>query len=339
MRAVIIGFGGQGQRHYKAYRQMGMDVAAISEWKPERVRQAVPEFPEAAVFTDVDALLARTEGLDVVSVTTNAPTHAATTVACAEAGVGHILCEKPMATNLADARRMIEVCRRRGVRLAVNHIRRFSPNHAKLRCLLSEGVIGRIRHFSLHHGSSGLGNNGVHFFDTMRMYAGNDARWVVGYLDPTGTPNPRGAQFKDPGAFGIMLFTDGTRAFIDMSEDTGVLPVFTIVGEHGRVEIDEFSDRWRIYARRAEDRAMPLTRYVLPMPEVPFVLEAPFDIVDLIRRALEELLAGGPLSCTGEDGMAAVEMAIAFHISDAQGHSPVALPLSGAAVDKDVPFA
>src|SRR5438128_11363909 len=67
------------------------------------------------------------EKLDLVNIATNSPFHAEITVACAEAGVRAILCEKPLATRLSDADRAIRACRERGTILAVNHSRRWHP--------------------------------------------------------------------------------------------------------------------------------------------------------------------------------------------------------------------
>lgn len=337
--AAIIGFGGQGQRHLAAYEQLGIEVVAVCDLFQDKAREKAPDYLKGAVYKTADELLAHHKELDIISVVTNAPTHASATISCAEAGIPRIFCEKPMATNLADAQRMMEVCRTRGVRLAINHTRRQSPNHYKLKSLLEGGLIGKVRHFYFQHGSVGLGNNGVHFFDSMRFYSDSEPAWLIGWLDKTGTPNVRGAQFKDPGAFGIIMFQNGVRGFVDTAEDTGVPHIFEIVGEYGRVVIEEFHDDWRIYARTDEDRAQPITRYVAATPPVPFDIEVKFDIVDLTRRALEELLSDRPVRSTPEHGYKALEMAIAFHISDERGNVKVDLPLTGEALKKDIPFA
>ena len=61
------------------------------------------------------------EELDIVSVATYAPQHAEISVACAERGVRTIYCEKPIATRLLDAERMVEACRAAGALLVINH--------------------------------------------------------------------------------------------------------------------------------------------------------------------------------------------------------------------------
>jgi len=337
-KAAIIGFGGMGQRHYAAYQQIGVNVVAICDWDRKKINQILPDYPEKHTYDNYERVI-KNEDLDIISVVTNGPTHAEIVIQAAEAGIKNILCEKPMATNLRDAQKVIEVCHKHKSRLAVNHIRRWSPNHKKLKLLLDEGVIGDLRHIYFHCGSTGLGNLGIHAFDNMRFYTDSEVEWVIGFTDKTGTPNPRGPQFVDPGGYGILHFQNGVRAFIDTSEDTGVRHILELVGRWGRVIIEEWGNSWKAFARSDADRKSPLTRYILPMEEIPFELEAEFDIPGLTCLAIKELLEGGDISCDGEVAKRALEIVIAFHISDATGNQKIYLPLTGEALDKDIPIA
>jgi predicted dehydrogenase len=339
IRAAIIGFGGMGQRHHQAYRENGITVVAVADWDTAKVRQLLPDLPPDHIYGNDKDLLAGEGELDILSVVTNGPTHAGVAIRAAEHGVPRILCEKPVATRLADARRVMDVTGKRGTRLAVNHIRRWSTTYRQLQGLVAEGTIGEIRHLSLSMGSTGIGNFPLHFFDTARFLTGSEPAWAAGFLDRTGTPNPRGQQFVDPGGYGIIGFQNGVRFFFDSSEDTGVQYLFEIVGTHGRIIIDELNDLWQVRARRKEDRAIPLTRYGTDMPPVPFRRDAPHEIVKLTAAAIAGLLGEGPVSCTAEDGLRALEMVVALHLSDEQGHAPVPLPLGPEHAEREVRIA
>lgn len=336
--AGIIGFGGMGQRHYAAYEQMGIKVQAICDYDPDKVRTMLPDLPSSCVYSEPEALLEEVD-LDVVSIATNSPSHAALVIASARAGIKRILCEKPMATNLREARAMVDECHELGVRLAVNHVARWLSNQRELKRRISEGAIGDLRHMYFHCGSVGLANQGTHVFDKMRYLSGSEPQSVIGFIDQTGTPNVRGSQFEDPGGFGIVLFENGTRGFVDTSEDTGVPYVLQLVGTFGQAYVNELQNIWRLSARSEEDRAAPLTRYVLPLEEIPFETKDHFDIVELTKRALTELLGDGPISCTGEDGMKALEVTLAFHVSHDEGNRKIDLPLDNKYADKTVNFA
>ena len=100
--------------------------------------------PGAAVHrtTDLAAFLA-TPGLDAVYVATPNAAHPAIVEAAAAAGK-HVLCEKPMATTLEDARRMVEACQTAGVLYHTAFNQRWHPAHARLRQLVADGALGTV---------------------------------------------------------------------------------------------------------------------------------------------------------------------------------------------------
>lgn len=102
-------------------------------------------FPKANVF-DYSQMhkLASCPDVDFVHVITPNGLHAEHTIAAARAGK-HVLCEKPMATNSEDCRRMINECRRAGVMLGVDYRLLWEPHHAELIRLMREGTHGSPR--------------------------------------------------------------------------------------------------------------------------------------------------------------------------------------------------
>lgn len=329
-----------GQRHFTAYQKIGVDVVAISDLYPEKVCEIQPSFDPGHVYKTYQELLEHERhNIDILSVVTNGPTHAEVTIQASDAGIPNILCEKPMATNLLDARRVIETCTNNHTRLAINHIRRWSSDYSRLKWMISKGVIGDIRHLYFSCGSTGIGNFAIHFFDTARYITESEPEWIMGFLDKTGTPNPRGASFVDPGGYGIIGFQNGSRFFLDTSEDTGVQYSFQIVGTTGRIIIDELNSSWQIRARTENDKPVPLTRYGTDMPEIPFACEGKFDIVELTSKAMAELLAGEHISSSGEDGKRSLELVIGLHLSDEQENTKVSLPLPTSQYSKDIRIA
>jgi predicted dehydrogenase len=80
--------------------------------------------------------------IDAVYVATPVNLHAEQTIAAAEHGK-HVLCEKPMAMNVAECDRMIAACRANGVTLGIAYYRRFYPVVARVRSILASGEIGQ----------------------------------------------------------------------------------------------------------------------------------------------------------------------------------------------------
>lgn len=104
-------------------------------------------------FTDYRQML-ELEGLDMVTLCLPNYLHCEAAVAAAEAGK-HVLCEKPLCMNLAEADRMIEACRRANVKLMYAEELCFTPKYVRAKQLVDEGAIGRphlIKHGEKHDG-------------------------------------------------------------------------------------------------------------------------------------------------------------------------------------------
>ena len=104
--------------------------------------------------TSLDELLSR-EDVDAILIATPAYLHAEQTVAAAEAGK-HVFCEKPMALTLEECDRMIEACRKNGVNLMVGQVLRYFPIHAKVKELVDSGELGRLLCLTIHRLGGGF---------------------------------------------------------------------------------------------------------------------------------------------------------------------------------------
>ena len=123
-------YGEVGRSHAAAYHQHPQtDVVGVCDIRPEALSQFHEQWgdvwPDVRCYTDYRELLER-EQPDIVSVVTRDHLHADITVEAAHGSARAVLCEKPIATRLADADRMIEVTAREGVLLSVEHTRRWS---------------------------------------------------------------------------------------------------------------------------------------------------------------------------------------------------------------------
>ena len=103
----------------------------------------------ARCHEDLEALLASPD-VEAVYVATPNHAHASVVEASARAGKA-VLCEKPMATTLEDARRMVQACEAAGVRLATAYDQRFHAAHRRLRDLVSSGALGTVAQARIHY--------------------------------------------------------------------------------------------------------------------------------------------------------------------------------------------
>lgn len=123
-----------------AIRQAGGDIVAVMSTDTARGRAYAAEFDIPRAVVSLPELFS--ESIDAVYISTTNERHRAETIAAAEAGV-HVLCEKPLATNLKDARDMVAACKRAGITLATNHHLRNGAVAAAMRAAIGAGRIGR----------------------------------------------------------------------------------------------------------------------------------------------------------------------------------------------------
>jgi predicted dehydrogenase len=315
-----------GRRHLEAYvRNPEVTVEACCDANPKALEFLESRKMVCRKYNDWREMLEE-ESFDLLSVVTNAPSHAEITIEAANRKIPRVICEKPMATSIQDAMRMIDAAEANTTRLAINYSRRWCEDYRRLKDLLGHGAIGNLCEVHCVCGGGQLACNGSHFFDLMRFLSESEATLVIGFIDKRGTPNPRGFQFTDPGAFGLVTFQNGMRGFIDMYEDLGIPPRVEIIGSIGRVCIDEKNSSWTIESRDADDRSQPLGKYTLPLDQRPFATK-PIDPQQLLESTIGEILGNGHISCTPKDGLAALEMIMGFHASDLEGNVPLRLPL------------
>ena len=121
--------------------QPDSQVVNIMSSSPVRAQQFAHTHHIARHCTALDEFLAD-PAIDVVYISTTNELHKEQTLAAAHAGK-HVLCEKPLALTLADAKAMDAVCAKAGVVLGANHHLRNAVTHRTLRKLIAEGAIGQ----------------------------------------------------------------------------------------------------------------------------------------------------------------------------------------------------
>ncbi len=204
IRLGIIGTGAMGEEHADAFAVMdGVTCVACCDVNEERASTFADKYGIEAVYEDSTAFFEHA-GLDAVSIVTTDKTHAGLALQAIDTGL-HVLCEKPLATSVDDARKMSEVATAAGIIHLVNFSYRRSAALMAARDLIGSGEIGRLIHFEAHYlqswlvskkwgdwhtedkwlwrlstedGSGGvLGDIGVHLLDFVTFPAG-DVKWL-----------------------------------------------------------------------------------------------------------------------------------------------------------------
>lgn len=148
IRLAIIGTGNRAFAHLAILKALpGYKVVALADPTPANLDRAATLAPGAKTYSDYRKLLAERKDVDAVVVITPSFLHAEVTVAAFEHGLP-VLCEKPMATTIDDANRMIEASRKSGKLLYIGFQKRLVPVTTKMKELVAAGEIGKIEFVS-----------------------------------------------------------------------------------------------------------------------------------------------------------------------------------------------
>jgi predicted dehydrogenase len=140
----IIGAGFMGSIHLNAFKQIeNAQVVAIVDSVEERGKELAKE-AGANHYSDLGRLLKK-EDVDAVTVCTPTYLHADIVKEAAAAGK-HILCEKPLALSLEEAKMMLKVVKRNKVKAMVGHVLRFWPEYIEAKRIAESGELGKALH-------------------------------------------------------------------------------------------------------------------------------------------------------------------------------------------------
>ena len=191
---ALVGCGGVGRNHLAALRRCaGARLVAVVDIAPG-VAEAIASDTGARWTTDIEQMLGWSD-VDAVDICTPNWTHADLAVAAARAGK-HLLLEKPLATTVAGADRILAACRDHGVTLMVAHTHRFYDYARSIRDALDEGMIGRPAYLRIMAGGGFWASdwrawqldarrsgghvlqNGLHLMDLANYLLGAAPVWV-----------------------------------------------------------------------------------------------------------------------------------------------------------------
>ncbi len=154
IRVGIVGFGFMGKTHFQCYQQMkNVKIAALCDVEMDRLSgigtlgnirgsNKVLDLKGIAFYSDFDKMLEE-QHLDAVSITLPTYLHTSYTIKALKAGL-HTLCEKPMALNTKDCKKMIDAAKKYTRILQIGHCIRFWPEYMYLRDIVNSGKYGKV---------------------------------------------------------------------------------------------------------------------------------------------------------------------------------------------------
>jgi len=343
IRIAVVGTGFGARIQVPGFAASGrFEVAALVGRRADHTRQLAARLGVPAALTSIDEALAL-PGLAAVSIATPPDTHAEYTIAAARAGK-HILCEKPMARTLAEARAMRDAAAAAGVIGMIDHEFRFDPARAALARMLRRGALGVPQvatclamsplfvdpyrpppawWFDGARGGGWLGASGSHVIDAVRVWLGDYAA-VAAVVSAC-----RGGQRADSGAPPSPGDADDTFSLLFrmrcgaqgvMQQSAAVwgprLTLVRVAGAEATAWIDERGALW--WARGAGkpsavaiDADLALPAVTVPEASGPFArweLPAFVRQAERFAEAIDGRAGDAPAPATFDDGVACQEV-------------------------------
>lgn len=322
LKVVIIGCGNIGymydkitkgfvSSHIKAFKSIpDVKVVAVCDTDKKKVKRCGDEYNVTNTYVSVKEMICR-ESPEIAVIAVSSDEHYSVfkeIIKCNS--LKGILCEKPIAATLPQAKEMVKICKERGIILQVNFVRRFDPLYSFVKNNL-KSLIGDVQKTTVYY-SSGIANACSHLFDLARLYWGEPS-WVQGKLEPFRSR-------QESNISGMFHFKSGIDLFF-ISCDSKYFPIceIDIVGTTGRIDLG----RLDVLNKPLGDHILR----VIPLKESAFfkdtfiLSEEPkkinFNLMqrDYMSNSAKSIIYSiknkkTPL-CTGEDGISSLEMVLA----------------------------
>ncbi len=316
LRFAMMGAGFWAPYQLAGWMETGRaECIAVYNRTRSRAEALAQRFGIGRVYDDPQEMLAR-EKVDFVDIVTAVETHATYTEMAARAGLP-VVCQKPMATSLAEAERMVAVCRAAGVPLLINENWRWQRPIRELAAVLRSGVIGRpfraridmISGFPVFQNQPFLReleefiltDLGSHLLDTARFLFG-EARWLYCRIQRVHA-DIRGEDV----ATVILQMESGMTVIVQMAYAENYLerdrfPETAIFVEAEKGSAELALDYWlRVTTREGTlIRRVPPPRYPWADPQYEVVHSS---IVPCQANLVQALAGEGPAETTGEDNL------------------------------------
>ena len=337
-RVGVIGIGRAGTSRARAFDMHPLcRVTAIADTDAENLELGCKRFG-ASGYSTYEEMFAKEE-IDIAMPVLPVNANAGAVIAAAQAGVKAIFCEKPLTASLADADRMVEECRSRGVHIGAGVMVSSHRDYIRAYEMVTAGELGPVERINLYDINN---QGGCHGLNLLRKFAGKaPVEWVSGWVggdahSDNEEPYEEGNTGFGP-VGGHVHFANGVEGFshfdnvrwrgIEVVGRNGVLYNWNNTGLGLRMFKGEGDPQRREELKEVEglfeEHRVDPREY--DVDGWPYPGDVMMGIVAAIVESLEE---GTELKITTADDLRhALEIAIALRQSARQGHAPIKLPL------------
>jgi len=315
---AVIGTGRAGMIHARYFSKnvKHARLVAIVDSDYENLQRAGGELSCSALYTDYEVAIDENPDIDAIVVATPTVLHRHIVKYAAERGK-HILCEKPMAMDLAECAMMNEVVKRYKVKFQIGFMRRFDKSFQAAMARVQAGEIGEVVQVkSLTHGPSvprpwqydiaksngPLAEVNSHDIDTLRWFTGSEFKEVYALAGNFRCPEalPEFPDFYDNVSM-LSSFDNGMQGFIGgaVSVNYGYDSRVEILGTKGILFIGNLNENTVLGCNRNGLTQSVISSWM-------YLYEAAYLAED--RDFVECILEDRKPVATGADGMMAVKV-------------------------------
>ncbi len=319
--AVVGGAGNWGARYVRAYSAHSRcEIVALVDTNRQRRREFADHYNIKREYDTIGELLAD-DIPDIVSASVPVGVAHDVVVACAEAGVRVISCEKPISDELSKADRMVSVCEQNGVPFGCGTAM-WEVQHLEEVCdWIRAGNIGDLTEASIPTGLIGqVSGTGCVPLNFLRFTTGMEVAWVEGWTDP----EDAAGTVDDCTAYGLLGLSGGITCSIPPPSEAAKVrgTVVSLVGTKGRVWLHQGR---AILVQGIGIDALPVT-LELTTPVEQHRKDGTF--IGRIESLMQSYDTGNDPPASGHDYRQVLEIAIGLKLSARDGHRRVHLPLA-----------
>lgn len=344
MKYALIGCGRISPNHVVAAGNNRLEIVALCDIDKAQMEDKILKFnldKEMPQYTDYKEMLLEQKP-ELVAIATESGKHAQIALDCIEAGC-NVIIEKPIALSLADADKIIERAKEKGVKVCACHQNRFNKSIQKIREAIEKKRFGKLLYGTAHirwardyeyyarakwrgtweQDGGALMNQCIHDIDLLRWMMGDEIDEVVGMTDRLKHDY---IEAEDLG-IALIKFKNGSYGMIEGT--TNIYPrnleeTLYIFGEKGTVkaggEAVNIIEEWRFSDYLDDPEAVKKECHELP-PNI-----YGFGHSKLYADVIDAIINDRAPYVDGEAGRRALELVLAIYLSASTGQS-VKLPL------------
>ncbi len=316
--------------HYGGAKAAGIKINFACDINIDRLEKfaGAAGLSQKQIYTDYRKLF-REQEPDLVIIATWTDTHTEIGISAVRKGAKTIICEKPIASGLKDAKTLIALCREKNVNLIINHERRYDARYNNVKRILEEKKIGEVKTVyasvlsagisgdDIKQGGGPLLHDGTHMIDMIRYFFG-DIIWVKGEMQrqkKTAFENRAVAWIKTGSGIDVFLEAGGSRNyFVFELQISGTAGKIVIGNGYQNLYLNKKSKYYTGFRDLSEK----------PFPLKPGVNYFKREYLEAKKSLYEK---NTDISSSGYDGYKALEAIHAIYLSSYMDGKKIHLPV------------